>query len=385
MNKQLKPVTEEKTNEDGDTVQTFQGDVSIMSNLTRAEIDVQIATAHQWPRSITKVMDKIKTVATLNERAADSMIYALPRANKEIVGASIRFAEAVMQAWGNCRVAARPVTINRQERFVEAEGVFHDLETNAATLARVWIRISDKEGRLFNDDMVLVTSGAAAARAKRNAILNGVPRPIWEDAYLAARQVLYGDAKTLVARRDEAFKALAGFGISPDQIFALLKIGGTADIDLDRLLVLRGMWTGLKNKDVTTEELLGPLAGTVKPSAVKPSRKKPDAATPKEGVRSPAEEKEAPSSPAGEGKDEPPRSSEAAGPSGTASGPAATQTITPEQQGRIDRDAGKSIHSSPDAWRGKPEFADELDRWGLGWRDRDNELATAAKTKGGAK
>src|SRR4029077_1927980 len=182
-------------------------------------------------------------------------IYALPRAGKAIKGPSIRLAELIGSQWGNNRVGTRIVHVDRIEKYVEAEGVYHDLETNAATTARVRRRISDSKGRLFNDDMIIVTGNAASAIAKRNAILAGVPKAVWRRAYSAVEQVLVGDIKTLAERRGEALKAFAAFGVKPEQIFTALEVEGLDDIGLEEMTSLIGMHSALKSGEATVEEM----------------------------------------------------------------------------------------------------------------------------------
>lgn len=233
--------------------------VSMVQALTRAEIDQQIATAHQFPRSLTRVSRNILSLVTISEKAAGKCMYALPRGGKPITGPSIRLAEIVASQWGNCRIGARVVHVDRAEKFVEAEGIFHDLETNTATTSRVRRRISDKNGRLLSDDMIIVTGNAAAAIAKRNAIFGGVPEAVWGEAYEQAEFTVKGDIKTLPERRGAAMKAMAAFGIKAEQVYALLGVAGERDIGLDQLVVLGGAHAALKSGETTTEELLGTI------------------------------------------------------------------------------------------------------------------------------
>jgi hypothetical protein len=228
---------------------------SLAVSLSRAEIDQQISTAHAWPRSVTRVMDNVLSLATLDEETAKECIYALPRAGKAIKGPSIRLAEIIAGQWGNCRIGARVVHVDKFEKFVEAEGVFHDLETNAATTARFRRRISDKEGRLFNDDMIIVTGNAACAIAKRNAILGGVPKAVWRQAYDSVESVIVGDVKTLAERRDRSIKAFAAFGVKPEEIFTALGVAGESDITLEHMSVLVGMYSAIKNNEASVEEM----------------------------------------------------------------------------------------------------------------------------------
>lgn len=230
---------------------------SLAIQLSRAEVDQKIATARAYPRQVTTAIQNILTLATLDEETAKECSYALPRGNKPIVGPSARFAEIVYQNWGNCIVGARVVHVDRVEKYVEAEGVYHDLETNASRTARVRRRIVDSRGRLYSDDMIIVTGNAACAIASRNAILAGVPKGVWRKAYEAAEKVMKGDVKTLSERRVGIFKAFAAFGVKPEQIFAALNIAGEDDITLEHIPVLIGMHSALKSGEATVEEMFG--------------------------------------------------------------------------------------------------------------------------------
>ncbi|WP_439634995.1 hypothetical protein [Oceanicaulis sp.] len=228
---------------------------SMAVQLQRAEIDQQITTARAYPRSLSRVKQAIMNMATLDEESAAECMYALPRGGKPIKGPSVRFAEILKQAYGNCRAAARVVHVDREEKYVEAEGVFHDLETNSATTTRVRRRISDKNGRLFSEDMIVVTGNAACAIAKRNAILDGIPRPLWRRAYETVEYAIAGDITTLAENREKAIKALATYGATPEQVCAALGHEGPDDVTLDDIITLRGMYSALKNGEATPEEV----------------------------------------------------------------------------------------------------------------------------------
>jgi hypothetical protein len=230
-------------------------DMSLAVGLSRAEIDSQIQTARQFPRSITLASENILTLATLNLETATECNYALPRAGKVIQGPSIRLAEIIAQCWGNCRVAARVVTVDRKERFVEAEGVFHDLQTNAATLARIRRRIVDSKGRLFSDDMINMAGNACCSIARRNAILAGVPKGVWSNSYEQSKRVVVGSVKSIAKTREDAVAAFAEHGVKPEQIFHVLGLSGLDDITLHHVLILRGMFSALKSGESTLDEM----------------------------------------------------------------------------------------------------------------------------------
>lgn len=239
------------------TAPTSAEQMSLAIGLSRAEIDQQIATAHAFPRKISVLTDDILSLVTIDKQSAEECNYALPRGGKPITGPSIRLAEIVAGQWGNCRVGARVVHVDRAEKYVEAEGVFHDLQTNTATTARVRRRISDRQGRLLSDDMIIVTGNAACSIAKRNAILGGVPKAVWRKAHEAALATIKGDQKTLTERREGVLKAFAAFGVKPDQIFSSMGLDGLEDITLEHMPDLIGMHAALKSGEATVEEMFG--------------------------------------------------------------------------------------------------------------------------------
>ena len=234
---------------------------SLAVSMARAELDQAIVTARQFPRSLSTVKSNILSLATLDEQTAEECIYALPRGGKPIRGPSVRLAEIIAAMYGNCHVASRVVAVDRFDKVVIAEGVFWDLETGLRRTAQVRRRITDKNGRLYNDDMIVVTGNAACSIALREAILKGVPKALWREAYDACDRVIAGDVKTVNQRRAEAFKAFAAFGVTPEMIFDALEIGGEAEVDLDQLATLKAMYKAVRDGETPVEEYFPALAG----------------------------------------------------------------------------------------------------------------------------
>ncbi|MBN9317985.1 MAG: hypothetical protein J0I99_19770 [Devosia sp.] len=237
-----------------------------------APIDVQLASARTYPRDDLAVIEKITKLATIDEEAAAECLYALVRKkknkkrnsedtaeeNKAIEGPSIRLAEIAAQKYGNCRIEARVVEVNKAEKYVEAEGIFLDLETNMASKATVRRRISTSGGYLFSDDMIIVTGNAACAIAKRNAILAGIPRSVYRPAYQAARKLIAGSVETLPKRREEAVKAFSVYGVKQEQLLEHFDVESLNDITADHLVTLRGMFNSLRSQEATVEEMFAP-------------------------------------------------------------------------------------------------------------------------------
>lgn len=234
----------------------FSDSAGAVAQIARAEIASLIETAKRWPRSVAQSQERMIDLATFDKATAEECSYTLPRQGKSITGPSIRFAEIIAQTWGNARILARTTQIDKIEKTVEAEGVFLDCETNMATLVRLKRRIDDSHGRLFRSDMIMITCNAAQSIARRNAILAGVPKPVWNRAWQAARKVVGGEANTLANRRAEAIAEMASFGLTAEHIFAVLGVHGVEDIDREKYVDLRALVAQLKNEETTVEEIL---------------------------------------------------------------------------------------------------------------------------------
>jgi hypothetical protein len=215
-------------------------------------VNVQVATARQFPRSITTFIQRATEMATLTPDIAASCIYALPRDGKTIEGPSARLAEIVANAWGNLRIQAGAT--ENDERYITARGEAWDVEANTAIAFEVRRRITNRRGDTFNDDMISVTGNAAASIALRNAVFKAVPSSFWRPIYLKCRQVVAGDARTFSSRREEQLKALAVMGVTEQQICGLLKVKGKLDITLEHMTTLVGIYNSIKDGESSIEE-----------------------------------------------------------------------------------------------------------------------------------
>lgn len=148
-------------NTDLQVIESPQVEVLQVSNadsltaLNKSEIDVQIATAKQYPRNLAQVLNNIETLATMDEETASSCFYILRRQGKAVEGPSVRMAEIIASSWGNIRVQAR--IIGNDGKMITAQGICHDLESNYATSTEVKRRITDKYGKTYSEDMQVVT------------------------------------------------------------------------------------------------------------------------------------------------------------------------------------------------------------------------------------
>ena len=260
--------------------------------ITKAEIDTQIATAHQFPRSLTKFTKRSVEMATLDEDTAQSCIYARPvgtdRATgkqKFAEGMSVRLAEIVAACYGNIRVGS--MLIEQSERQVKARGFAHDLETNYACTSEVVESTVKRDGTPYDERMRVVIAKAALAKAGRDATFKVVPRALCKAAESAARRVAIGDATTLDKRRSQVMEWIGKLGIEKERVFAALGIVGESDIGLNELDTLTGLKTAIKENDATVDEAFPKVLKTSAPVfGGTPTAKEPTNAPPTDAPKS---------------------------------------------------------------------------------------------------
>jgi len=236
---------------------------SALEAMERAQTDVAISTAKRYPMhtgaaQIKRFQAEGIAMATINEETAASCLYSLPRGGKAIQGRSVRLAEMAAAAYGNIKMASRIIEIG--ERDVVAQGACHDLERNVSNACEVRRRITDKSGRRYNDDMILVTCNAAASIALRNAILKVIPAALVEPIYQAARTKAIGGAATMETRQVKCLEAFALMGIFEERVLARVDRPTLALITEDDLATLIGLYNAIRTREVTPEEAFPPIA-----------------------------------------------------------------------------------------------------------------------------
>ena len=227
-----------------------------LAALTRSEIDVQIATAKQYPRNLARVLGNIETLATMDEEVAGSCFYTLRRQGKVIEGPSVRMAEIIASSWGNLRVQAR--IIGNDGKMITAQGVCHDLESNYAVSAEVKRRITDKNGHTFSEDMQVVTGNAACAIAMRNALFKVVPAALVKKVIDKAKKVSLGESMTLETSRAKMLQYFKTIGVEEKQILDYLSIEKVDEINIDMVVELRGLANAIKEGTTTAKEAFEP-------------------------------------------------------------------------------------------------------------------------------
>ena len=227
--------------------------MSALASIEKAEIDVQIATARAYPRSLTEFKRRATEMATIDEETAASCIYSRPVGGGKIAeGESIRMAEIVAATYGNIRRASMVVEIT--PRYVKARGMAHDLETNNAAASEVVESTVKKDGTPYGERQRAVMAKVACAKAERDAVFKVIPKALCKSIKEAARDVALGKGQTMDERRDRLMGWVDEVGVEPERVFKALGITGLEDIGMKELETLTGLRTAIRDKDTTIND-----------------------------------------------------------------------------------------------------------------------------------
>jgi len=236
--------------------------------LTRAEVDIQIATAHRFPRSIETFEKRALTMATRDPEIAGSCTYTLTRREKSgevkiIQGPSIRLAEIAAVCFQNLRVAVGG--ISRTATTVTVRAMAHDLENNVAVSIEKMGRTSYRDGTPYNDDMAIMVANATASKARRDALLAVIPRSLIAGIQEAAKKVAAGKGESFDQRKARALAWLKGLKVELPRVWAVLGVKGEADLTIEHLHLLNGFKTAIADEVQTMDQAFPPITAAAKP------------------------------------------------------------------------------------------------------------------------
>lgn len=228
----------------------------MLTAINRAEVDIQIATAKQYPRDLSRVLNQIKTYATMDMETAEDCFYALRRGRGNdasvIEGISVRLAEIIAVAWGNLRVQSR--IIGNDGRTITCQGICHDLETNLAVSVEVKRKITDRNGKTYSEDMQVVTGNAASAIAFRNAVLKVVPKAVTKKVINEIKEVALGKSIDLETRRQRMVGYFTQIGVTQSELLTYCGVKSIEQIDNQIVFELRGLANAIKEGTTTVQE-----------------------------------------------------------------------------------------------------------------------------------
>lgn len=224
----------------------------------RASIDVQVATAKRYPRSLRRVRDNSIAIVTMTKDTAKSCRYNKPVGGKTLNGASVHLARIICQQYGNIRVQQRIKSIDAKS--IVAEAVAFDMETNYAVCVEARRSIIKKDGTRYDESTIETNAMAIMAIAERNAILKVIPKSIVDVVYDEAFKFAFGDltdsAKLLKERNRLFMKFKDTYAMSEQEVLAVIGVGTKEAVMAEQVADLTGILQSLKDKEVTKEDLL---------------------------------------------------------------------------------------------------------------------------------
>ncbi len=228
-----------------DIVKIETEQMSVVEQINKGEIDMQISTAKRFPRSLDGFYKNALSMATFNVDIASSCNYLLKRQGKNIEGPSIRLAEIACAVYGNSRSGAKIVETG--ENHVVAKGYFWDLENNVAVEKEVRRRIVTKEGRRYSEDMIAVTSNAACSLALRNAVFSVIPRAYIQKIAGEAKLVMLGKKQDFGSRVEGMVSKYSAIEVTVEMLLDRQKKEALADLTVKDLEELYGAYVAIKD------------------------------------------------------------------------------------------------------------------------------------------
>lgn len=243
-----------------------EASVSTAIALASAMIDKRIATARQWPRSVARFKQEAGDLLREDVETARSAEYAKPVGGSVVKGPSIRLVEIAAMCWGNLEVEVGDPVIT--DKSVVVKAVAYDLERNYRAEGMSTTSILKRDGTRYPQHMIETATLATAAKARRGAIENVIPKAYIKDLLEVAKKVAAGSEKPLEQRRQDMLDYFARtYKVQPDQIFGVLAVGGIDDMTGEHLDDLRTIATSIKDKEATVEEFF-PVKAESKTAAV---------------------------------------------------------------------------------------------------------------------
>lgn len=213
--------------------------------LAGALLDKRIASAKQWPRSISQFKKEATELLHEDIETARSAEYAKPVGGGTVTGPSIRLAEIAAYCWKNIDVEIGDPIIS--ENSVTVQAFAWDMERNTRMPGIASMPIVNRQGQRYAQHMIDTTTNATASKARRNAIIAVIPRAFITDLLQIAKEVASKNKPPL----DEVRAKLLSFfetahRVTPQQVCEYLSVKGIDDIGYDHVDELRAVAQGIK-------------------------------------------------------------------------------------------------------------------------------------------
>jgi len=272
---------------------TQSPDIVAASEREKAHIQSMFQMAVYKPRDIQqfrfKLLENVK-----RPRFAELVEYSKPIGNTSIRGLSVKFADTALQIYGNIECDKRIVYDDATTRTIKV--VATDYESNVCKSADVVVKktverknangrdvISSRKNSsgfetfvvVATDDEVAIKEAALVAKARRNLILELMPRDILDEARDMAIDVLRNqDAQDPKAALNKLLDAFGSIGVDPKSLAAYL--GHPVDsVDKTELLDLRRIYAAINSGEARWADFIKKDESDADGDDAKPKSKSP--------------------------------------------------------------------------------------------------------------
>lgn len=261
----------------------------------KAEVESSFIIAQKAPRNQSQSRAEILD-ACKNRKFAEKVLYSKPvGGGKFITGASIRFAEEAIRAWGNVMIQHYTIYEDGEKRISMVKVI--DLQKNLSYTKQMVIekaverknsigrevisdRLNSYKEKVFlvvaTDDELRNKEAAMLSKEIRNATLRIIPQDIVDEAIDTARLTLLADAAVdPQAEKKKILDSFSNIGVKPIELEKYLKCK-IDTISPAQIVDLRAVYTSIKDGQTTWAQV---VEGTNGKELTAPQQKKVPRAT----------------------------------------------------------------------------------------------------------
>lgn len=233
---------------DAQPVESSRDMVEVASSRQAQEVQASMMVAKKFPRDDDTAIARIHRACKRTSLAEQAM-YAYPRGNTTVEGASIRLAEVLAQNWGNLDFGIVELSQKNGESTVMAYAWDMETNTRATKVFQVKHERHTKRGktRLTDPRDIYELTANQGARRLRACILAVIPRDVQETALEECNKTLRGNSdKPIRDRVRDMVLAFDQFGVTKEMIET--RLGHVLDVTTETELVnLRKIYSALKD------------------------------------------------------------------------------------------------------------------------------------------
>jgi hypothetical protein len=201
------------------------GAVAALQKREETEAFAMVMMAKRFPRNQKEALDRI-LIAFQRKTLAEQSQYQFSRGGQDIVGPSIRAAEAVAQEWGNLDTGWRELSRGVNHKGVpysEVMAYCTDLQSTTRKslhfIVPHWRDKKNNQGYVLKDERdIYEVCANMAQRRLRACILAMVPGDVMEQAMRQAAATLNAHADTSPEGIKKMVEAFAPFGVTQEHI-----------------------------------------------------------------------------------------------------------------------------------------------------------------------